>query len=473
MRLSLVILLLSVLFRHAGLAQTTLRIAQVPAATPAGAALYLAGSCNSWQPASAAYRFTSNPDGSYQLVLPASVKGAFAYKITRGSWETVETDARNQDIENRVCTPGDKDGELQLTVHNWKDLSAAGASRCQSTALQPNVQVISTSFPMPQLGRTRRVWMYLPSDYASAPTKRYPVLYMHDGQNVFDACTSFSGEWGIDETLSQLQQQGLDATGCLVVAVDNGGSERLNELSPWKNPEYGGGQGNEYVDFLARTLKPYIDANYRTLSGREFTGIAGSSMGGLISTYAALKYPQVYSKVGVFSPAFWFAKDSLFAYLRPRRPQPNTQFYFVSGTTESETMVPLMKAVHDTLARAGAGVQYTTPADGKHTEWFWKREFPAAYRWLYQPDATMQQRRNRGPLPYGAYLNAEQNQLIVHLPSGRGKGQVAILNQQKQTVLRKHVKGGSAVDVSRLPAGSYEVLVRVKDQVGRQLLVKQ
>ncbi|GGG41404.1 alpha/beta hydrolase [Hymenobacter glacieicola] len=324
---------------------------------------------------------------------------------------------------------------------------------------------------MPQLGRTRRVWVYLPADYTAARAKRYPVLYMHDGQNVFDACTSFSGEWGVDETLQQLQQAGQDAAGCIVVAVDNGGPERLNELSPWKNPEYGGGQGNEYVDFMVRTLKPYVDATYRTLSGREFTGIAGSSMGGLISTYAALKYPQVYSKVGVFSPAFWFAKDSLFRYVQQHRPQPGTQFYFVSGTTESETMVPFMKAMHDTLARSGAGVEYTTPADGKHAEWFWKREFPAAYRWLYRQDSTAY--KNQPPLAYSAHLNPEQNRLAVHLPAGFKRGTVTVLNHKQQTVLRKKVRTGSAVNVGSLPAGTYEVLVRAGEEQGRQLLVKQ
>ncbi|WP_162303537.1 alpha/beta hydrolase-fold protein [Hymenobacter sediminis] len=451
-------------------AQTTFKLTQVPPCTPAGATLYLAGSFNNWQPGSPTYAFNRNPnDGTYQLTLPASVTGNLTYKITRGSWETVETDAAGNDVPNREFTAGQGVGEVTLTVLNWKDLSAKPVARaCQSTARRPNVQVISTEFAMPQLGRTRRVWVYLPNDYAANTAKRYPVLYMHDGQNVFDACTSFSGEWGVDEALSQLQQQGLDAVGCIVVAVDNGGSERMNELSPWKNLEYGGGQGDQYVDFLVQTLKPYIDLHYRTLSGREFTGIAGSSMGGLISTYAALKYPQVYSKVGVFSPAFWFAKDSLFGYLQQHRPQPGTRFYFVSGTTESETMVPLMKAVHDTLARAKVSLQYTIPADGKHAEWFWQREFPAAYQWLYgrKDDA------NPEPLAYSAYLNPEQNRLEVYLPQDHEKGRVEVLNSEKQVVLAKKVKSRRAVDMRRLLPGSYEIRVSADRQQGRQYLRK-
>lgn len=468
---SLVLSCLCLLLVGRSTAQISFRLVQLPAATLAGATLYLAGSCNNWQAASPAFRFTRLANGQYELMLPTSIREAFSYKITRGSWETVETDATGHDIPNReMLTLAGKDGSATtLAVLNWKDLAAPPkAQACQSTARQPNVQVISAEFVMPQLGRTRRVWVYLPNDYTANTAARYPVLYMHDGQNVFDACTSFSGEWGVDETLNQLQQQGLDAAGCIVVAVDHGGSERLNELSPWKNSEYGGGQGDQYVDFLVQTLKPYIDQHYRTLSGREFTGIAGSSMGGLISTYAALKYPQVYSKVGVFSPAFWFAKDSLFAYLQRHRPPRGSQFYFVSGTTESETMVPLTKAVHDTLARAKVSLQYTTPADGKHAEWFWKREFPAAYQWLY----GQQRGANPEPLAYSAHLNPAQNRLEVYLPQGHDRGRIEVLSLEKQVVLTKKVKNRRAVDVRRLPPGSYEVVVSADGKQGRQYLRK-
>jgi metallo-beta-lactamase class B len=368
-------------------AQTTINVVRVPATTPADAVLYVAGSFNNWDPGNAAYAFTRRPDGTYRLILPPTVNGPIEYKITRGVWASAETDAQHKGIKNRRFTVGNGRAIVEMQVENWQDFGGSNKP-CESTALQPNVQIISTTFNMPQLKRTRRIWIYLPNDYATNATKRYPVLYMHDGQNVFDTCTSFAGEWGVDETLSELQKQGLDTAGSIVVAVDHGGTERLNELSPWRNLKLGGGQGDQYVDFLVETLKPYIDANYRTLTAREFTGIAGSSMGGLISTYAALKYPMVYSKVGVFSPAFWFAKDSLMQYLRQHPANPATRFYFVCGTTEGQSMVPLMQTVHDALLRSGvpaANLSFNPRTDGQHSEWFWKREFPAAYRWLSAP----------------------------------------------------------------------------------------
>jgi metallo-beta-lactamase class B len=363
-------------------AQIILRINSVPASTPTGAVLYVAGSFNNWNPKSASHALTKNADGTYQVILPPSAE-AFEYKFTRGTWETVETDAANKGIENRRYSAlGGK--MVNHDISNWQDL--AGGAPVKKHTLTPNVTVLSDSFAIPQLNRKRRVWVYLPNDYASSP-QRYPVLYLHDGQNVFDEFTSFSGEWGVDETLRQLQLAGQDA-GCIVVAMDHGGDARLNELSPWRNTKYGGGQGDAYLDFIVQTLKPQIDAKYRTLPDRQNTGIAGSSMGGLMSLYAGLKYPQVFSKIGVFSPALWFAQDSVFAYVRRARLRQPMQFYLVAGEQEGETMIPLMAALRDSLRKAGVkstSISYRAVADGKHAEWFWRREFPAAYQWLYKP----------------------------------------------------------------------------------------
>ncbi|WP_141106474.1 alpha/beta hydrolase-fold protein [Hymenobacter gelipurpurascens] len=473
---SILLLLLTVLLAARSNAQTTIRLTQVPAQTPKAATLYLAGSCNNWNPGSEAYAFTKTSSGTYQLTLPATLIGTLDFKITRGTWPTAEADAQHQDIANRQYVIDKKAATLELQVASWKDSGgASGQVACTSTALKPQVQVLDSAFEMPQLQRKRRIWLYLPLDYAASSNKRYPVLYLHDGQNVFDACTGFSGEWGVDEALSQLQQKALD-TGSIVVAVDNGGDQRLNELSPWRNAEYGGGQGDQYVDFMVETLKPYIDAHYRTLTGREFTGIAGSSMGGLISTYAALKYPQVYSKVGVFSPAFWFAKQPLFEYVRQHPANPGTRFYFVSGTTESETMAPLMQAMRDSLQRNGvpaANLAYSTPPDGKHAEWFWKREFPAAYSWLYQLGAASNSDKGPRPLPYSAALNQAQNQLALQLPEGTRKARLEIFDQAGRVVLKKKARTRTGVAVGHLPKGNYLLRVSAGKQTGSQTLVKR
>ena len=367
------------------LAQTTLRLPALPPATPAGP-VYVAGSFNNWQPGAAGYALARQPDGSYQLTLPATVQGPQEFKFTRGSWATAEADAQHQPLANRRADFGPGPATLTLAVASWEDQRPGGVPAAKRATRAANVQIISDSFRLPQLGgRARRVWLYLPPGYAHGH-QRYPVLYLQDGQNVFDEATAFAGEWGVDETLNQLAASGQRPAACIVVAVDNGGEHRLDEYSPWVNAEYKkGGEGKQYTDFLALTLKPYVDAHYRTRPDAAHTAIAGSSMGGLIALYAGLKYSQVFGRVGVFSPAIWFAKDSMLAYER-RRPAPlASRFYFVAGPAESETMLPLMAAVRNELRARGVPASHLrlrAPADGRHAEWFWRREFAPAYRWL-------------------------------------------------------------------------------------------
>ena len=371
-------------------AQTTLRLDALPPTTPAGALLYVAGSFNNWQPADPASQLVRQPTGTYQLTLPASVQGPQEFKFTRGSWATVEATARYEPLANRRATLLGAPTVVACQVAAWQDQRPGGTPPPGPKAhtLASNVRVLADSFRLPQLGgRARRVWLYLPPSYVANPHRRYPVLYLQDGQNVFDEATAFAGEWGVDETLNKLAAADKNPPSCIVVAIDNGGARRLSEYSPWANAEYKqGGEGDQYTDFLARTLKPYIDAHYRTQPEAAHTVVAGSSMGGLIAFYAGLKYPRVFGRVGVFSPAFWFAKDSLLAYEQRRAPAARaSRFYFVAGPDESETMLPLMRKVRDGLLARGLApshLAFKAPADGQHAEWFWRREFGPAYQWL-------------------------------------------------------------------------------------------
>lgn len=273
---------------------------------------------------------------------------------------------------------------MQVTEQaQWRDYAAEGEA-AEHTVVG-TVKVLE-GLHSPQLDNERDILVYLPPSYA-AGNRRYPVVYMHDGQNLFDAATGYAGEWGVDETLDSLHAAG--DWGAIIVGVDNGLERRLDEYSPWRNPQYSGGEGDEYVDFLAKTLKPWIDARYRTSPGAMNTGVAGSSMGGLISLYAALKYPEVFGLAAVFSPALWFA-DSIYTYARAARAGPDQRFYFVTGAMEGDNPAQYVhgqRAMIDSLAAAGFRVGWQVDslivADGRHAEWFWRREFPAAYLWLF------------------------------------------------------------------------------------------
>ena len=155
---------------------------------------------------------------------------------------------------------------------------------------------------------------------------------MQDGQNLFDDFESFSGEWGVDELMDSLIAAKVKPS--IIVGISNG-KNRLNEYNPYDNEKFGAGTGKAYAEFLVKDLKPYIDSAYRTLPGRESTTIAGSSMGGLISYYAALAYPEVFGRAGIFSPSFWIAPqvneltDSL-------APGLNTKLFFSMGRNEGD-----------------------------------------------------------------------------------------------------------------------------------------
>lgn len=365
-------------------AQLTLRVNAIPVNTPPGASIHVAGTFNNWDPADPTHILSSTGSGQYQITLSPPA-GQVKFKFSRGSWATVEGNANGGYLPDRVLNYSGQPTTVDLSILSWEDLGGASGG---GTAA-PNVQILDNAFYIPQLDRYRRIWLYLPPDYQST-SKKYPVLYMQDGQNLFDQTTSFSGEWEVDESLNELQAQG--DWGCIVVGIDNGGQYRLDEYSPWINPQYGGGQGDEYVEFIVNTLKPYIDANFRTLPGRLTTGIAGSSMGGLLSMYAFAERQDIFAKAGIFSPAFWFADAQPANHVATHPKQGNARVYFVAGADEegdgnqTNYVVEDMQTVADAMSTAGFGSgekSFNVKTDGQHSEWFWAREFPDAYKWLF------------------------------------------------------------------------------------------
>ena len=246
-----------------------------------------------------------------------------------------------------------------------------------------NVKIISEKFEIPQLKTTRRIWIYLPKDYETSH-KKYDVMYLQDAQNLFDDATSYAGEWQVDETLNKI----FEKTGksLIVVGIDNGGEKRIEELSPYKNAKYGGGNGDNYVKFIVETLKPFIDKNYRTKPQRKFTTIGGSSLGSLISVYAAVKYPETFGKVLAFSSAFWFNAKELNEFISSSKVNLKQQkYYFIQGKHEDEDMEEQTKSVIENLKSKNVkskNIFLKIDEDGKHNEMYWRREFEGAVLWL-------------------------------------------------------------------------------------------
>ncbi|MEM9057569.1 MAG: alpha/beta hydrolase-fold protein [Pseudomonadota bacterium] len=368
-------------------AQLTMNIA-VPAGTPAGATVYVAGTFNGWNPGDPAYALERVSATAQRITLPAAVTGVISFKFTLGSWETVELDANGFDVPNRVAiAPTSGTASYDGTVAAWRDNNDWPLPNSTAT---DSVSILDFAFSIPQLNRTRRIWLYLPPDYDTT-TKRYPVLYLQDGQNVFDAATSFAGEWQVDETLDALHADGH--WGAIVVAIANGEGSRADEYHPWPNPQFGGGEGDLYLDFLVDTLKPYIDANFRTLANRRNTGVGGSSSAGVISQYAAVREPAVVGRVLAFSPAFFVNPQIYTAASALTPPAPPSRYTFVSGLNETAGGQPpgvfavaqndMVQALSDAGIDVASHVRALLPADGTHSEGFWAREFGPAFAWLF------------------------------------------------------------------------------------------
>ncbi len=373
------LLLIFLFFSSTAFAQSVrFLLESLPGNHPSGSSIFLAGSFNRWNPADTLYQFHQDAGGQYflQISLP---EGNHEYKITRGSWEKVECTGTGASIGNRQLNPA-TNSEIKLTVAGWQDL--LGIKEKPST-FSKQVSILDTAFYIPQLNRKRTIRIYLPADYAGSK-KRYSVMYMQDGQNLFDDRTSYAGEWGVDEYLDSMVKRP-----CIVVAIDHGGEYRMNEYCPFdfvlgqNQSKKQIGEGKAYVSFIVNTLKPFIDKKLRTKKEKEHTFIAGSSMGGLISLYAALAYPKTFGGAGVFSPSVWICKNELLAFAKVKGPLMSSRIFFYSGKQESREMVPDMLTIFETLQkRSKSRMTVIIRDEGQHNERTWRKELPGFFQWI-------------------------------------------------------------------------------------------
>jgi predicted alpha/beta superfamily hydrolase len=241
-------------------------------------------------------------------------------------------------------------------------------------------QVSTFTIEAPQLKTNRKIWLYLPKNYETS-TKKFPVIYMHDAQNLFDTKTSYVGEWNVDEKLDSLNAQ------VIVVGIEHGGDKRLEELTPYKNENFDSGNANKYLEFIVNTLKPEIDKKYRTKTTAKNTTIMGSSLGGLTSFYAAIKYPEIFGKAGVFSPAFWINRKDINDYMTNSK-KLKTKIYFLCGDSEGDDddMVNDLNHIELLLNTNRCYCLHlnkkTIVKGGHHNEKLWRDGFVDAILWL-------------------------------------------------------------------------------------------
>ena len=355
-------------------AQLTVKLLTIPGNTPENSCIYVAGDFNNWNPADEKYVLEPLKDGTYEIQINIKSEN-IAFKFTLGSWEKGECSMDGSDIKNRQAETAMAD-TIYLTVRAWKN-------DIKKSSKMANVHIVKDDFYMPQLNRTRRIWIYLPPDYEKTK-KSYPVLYMHDGQNLFDDITSYVGEWGIDESLNKLFEE--NGKGIIIVGIDHGDSLRGEELTPWVHQKYGGGKGPIYAKFIVETLKPYIDKNYRTISDRENTGVMGSSHGGINAFYMGLAYHDVFSKIGAFSPSFWYS-DECYKMAEDFVKKGDIKMFILAGGKEYPGFDKQVRKMEQIFRKNGFTeneLKVKIVPDGTHSETFWRGEFPEAFQWLFK-----------------------------------------------------------------------------------------
>ncbi len=246
------------------------------------------------------------------------------------------------------------------------------------------------TFSSTLLGNTRGVYVYLPPTYLENPTARMPVLYLHDGQNLFDPAAAFGGvTWRVPETMDAAASDGRFRE-AIVVGPENAGADRIAEYTPTVDATYGGGRGALYLRMLIEELRPKVDAELRTRPGREDTVLLGSSLGGLISSYAGTRHGDVFGLVGAMSPSVWWDDRVLLDEVAQSSPPRPLRVYVDSGdsgpSNDGVTDTAALASAYRTLGYVdGVTLRSVVQAGATHTESAWASRLPGALEFLLGP----------------------------------------------------------------------------------------
>jgi predicted alpha/beta superfamily hydrolase len=235
----------------------------------------------------------------------------------------------------------------------------------------------------PQRDTQRDIDIYLPTSYRRVK-RRYPVIYMQDGQNLADPHRAFAGTWNLETAIAALAVRGIEA---IFVGIPNMGAERIREYSPFFDVKHGGGDGDAYLAYVERTVKPLVDRRFRTRPERAATGIFGSSMGALISLYAYFRAPDTFGFVGAMSPSLWFASRAIISYIESDGA-PTGRIYLDAGSDEGAGTLRDARQLADVLGRKGyrqQDLRFVEVSGGQHKEAHWGERLVPALEFLLDP----------------------------------------------------------------------------------------
>lgn len=237
----------------------------------------------------------------------------------------------------------------------------------------------------------RTIAIYLPPGYDNDRSLSYPVLYMQDGQNLFDPNLSFihGQDWRLDETAQSLILRG-SIEPLIIVGVDHAGVSRADEFTPTRDQRRGeGGRADAYGRMLASELKPWIDRHYRTRPGPDDTGLGGSSLGGLVSLHLGLTLPDVFGRLAVMSPSLWWDRRVVIGRARGLRSKTQTELWLDAGTAEGPGVLQNVRILKNVLLkrgwRLGEDLHYFEAPDAKHSERDWSERAGQMLQALFPP----------------------------------------------------------------------------------------
>ncbi|WP_396169805.1 alpha/beta hydrolase [Flavobacterium sp.] len=338
--------------------------------------VYIAGNFNNWKTQDKNYMMEQIGANLYQFnfAIDFTFPDELLYKFTKGDWSEVEIGKNSEITSNRSTAI--RSGKVREYVPKWRKNWLPF-----KIDYLPKVHLISDEFEIPQLNKTRKIWALLPHDYDTS-NESYPVMYLQDAQNLFNEEAKY-GNWEIDKKLAVMAEYKIGKI--IIIAIEHAEEDRIKEYNVGKTV-LGKGQGKKYIKFMTETLKPFVDANFRTKQEREHTGIGGSSMGGLISVFSGLMYPEIYGKLMIFSPSLWVVPkltiDSENQYTE------NTKIYLYAGGDESDTMIEHVRSfkknmIASEFVKDKMKINLSINMEGTHSERYWSDEFPKAIEWLF------------------------------------------------------------------------------------------
>jgi len=318
-----------------------------------------------WNPTKVNLQKVNNNEFSITLALP--INTSIEYKLTKGSWQT-EALTDGGHIPSNYHITFTKDTTINHIIPKWKDYNIPFST---ITGLVK----YHRDFYSPQLNNSRDLIVWLPPNYNTKISKRYPVVYLHDGQNVFDPSTSYLGiDWQLDETVTNLINSNKINEIIMVALYCT--NDRSSEYSPRHN-------GNKYSKFLIKTVKPFIDSTYRTLKDAKNTAVMGSSMGGIISFHLAWEYPEIFSMAGCLSPAFLVDNSEIVKRVKKSKKERPIKLVIINGTVdlEAELQPAITKMVNVLKDKEFENIIYEIFEDAKHNESAWAKqvEIPLLY----------------------------------------------------------------------------------------------